>query len=64
MDDKVAGSSVDVVRKNQLAPAGGGCENVVFVSGEAEARLINKQVGCQAGAQSEEGAFVAQSAVR
>lgn len=37
---------------------------VVFVSGEAEARLINKQVGCQAGAQSEEGAFVAQLAVR
>lgn len=64
VDDTVAAVSVNVVRRNQLAPVGGGYEKVLFVSREAEARLISKQVGCQAGVQSEEGAFVAQLAVR
>lgn len=41
---------------------GFGYARVVLVSGEA--RLNNKQVGCQEGAQSEEGAFVAPLRVR
>jgi hypothetical protein len=45
VDERDKGASVDVVRKDQLAPVGEGRGRVVLVSGEAEARLNNKQVG-------------------
>lgn len=44
-DGRDGDASVNVVRKNQLAPVGEGCGRAVLVSGEAEARLNNKQVG-------------------
>ena len=57
LDGKVVVAGVNVVRRYQLAPVGGECGKAFLVSGEAKARLNNKQVGCQAGAQSEEGAL-------
>jgi hypothetical protein len=45
VDERDRGASVNVVRKDQLVPVGEGCGRVVLASGEAEARLNNKQVG-------------------